>query len=375
MNRFENVLVAVDLNRRETEHLEVAAELAQRTHATLSLAYILPDNNLHQNLDEVLAKQASAGLEELRTQLTERGIKKVSVHLQRGEIVQSLIQIAKSTDADVIVLFEKHADTKHLVSSLVKKVIRVSPIPVWTVLKGAKKAIKKILCPVDGSPASKEALSVALDIARLYEARVHALYVYEPITHVPTLVKVNLEEVNREGFALAKQQFAAFLQVFDSKMLSNELLQGEAKAKILESLADYDLLVMGTTGRTGISRFVMGSVTEAVISNATCSFVTTHAQTLLPERLEEELSQIEFHFKAGLVLLNANKPKEAIKELAECLRLDPFYVPAMLKLAEAHEHLGDAHQAKQHRRQAENILERLWGKTLTDEIVKDFTSR
>lgn len=218
-------------------------------------------------------------------------------------------------------------------------------------------------------------MSVALDIARLYEARVHALYVYEPITHVPTLVKVNLEEVNREGFALAKQQFAAFLQVFDSKMLSNELLQGEAKAKILESLADYDLLVMGTTGRTGISRFVMGSVTEAVISNATCSFVTTHAQTLLPERLEEELSQIEFHFKAGLVLLNANKPKEAIKELAECLRLDPFYVPAMLKLAEAHEHLGDAHQAKQHRRQAENILERLWGKTLTDEIVKDFTSR
>ncbi len=375
MNRFENILVALDLSNGETEHLEVAAELAQRTHAVLSLAYILPDNNLHQNLDEVLAKQALAGIEALRTQLTERGIKKVSVHLQRGEIVQSLLQIAKSTDADVIVLFEKHAETKHLISSLVKKIIRVSPVPVWTVLKGSKKAIKKILCPADGSPASKEALSVALDIARLYEARVHALYVYEPITHVPTLVKVNLEEVNREGYAQAEQQFAAFLQVFDSKALSNELLQGEAKAKILESLADYDLLVMGTTGRTGISRFVMGSVTEAVISNATCSFVTTHAQTLLPERLEEELSQIEFHFKAGLALLHANKPKEAIKELAECLRLDPFYVPAMLKLAEAYEHLGDAHQAKQHRRQAENILERLWGKTLTDEIIKDFASR
>ncbi|MFN3344976.1 MAG: universal stress protein, partial [Chloroherpetonaceae bacterium] len=250
-----------------------------------------------------------------------------------------------------------------------------SPIPVWTVLKGSKKAIKKILCPVDCSPASKEALKVALDIARLYDAQVHTLLVYEPITHVPTLVKVNLEEVNREGYAHAEQQFATFLQVFDSKILSNELLQGEAKAKILEALTDYDLLVMGTTGRTGISRFVMGSVTESVISNATCSFVTTHAQTLLPERLEEEISQIEFHMKAAATLLSVQKPKEAIKELEECLQIDPFYVPAILKLVEAYEQLGDVHRAKQCRRQAENILERLWGKTLTDEIVKDFASR
>ncbi len=375
MNRFENILVALDLNSGETEHLDVAAELAQRTQAALSLAYILPNKDLQGGLDIALKAQATELLEKHREELSKRGIEKVSVHLQRGEIVQSLLQIAKSTDADVIVLFEKHAETKHLVSLLVKKIIRVAPIPVWAVLKGSKKAIKKILCPVDCSPASKEALKVALDIARLYEAQVHTLLVYEPITHVPTLVKANLQEVNREGYAQAEQQFAAFLQVFDSKALSNELFQGEARAKILESLAGYDLLVMGTTGRTGISRFVMGSVTEAVISNATCSFVTTHAQTLLPERLEEEISQIEFHMKVTATLLNAQKPKEAIKELVECLRIDPFYVPAMLKLVGAYEQQGDVHRAKQCRRQAENILERLWGKTLTDEIIKDFASR
>ncbi len=55
------------------------------------------------------------------------------------------------------------------------------------------------------------------------------------------------------------------------------------------------------------------------------------------------------------------------------VRIDMFYVPAMLKLSEAHQKLGDTHQAKQYQRQAESILERLWGKMPTDEIVRAST--
>ncbi len=136
------------------------------------------------------------------------------------------------------------------------------------------------------------------------------------------LVKVNLEEVNREGKAQCERQLQAFLQVFDSENFTSELCEGKASSKILERLSQFDLLVMGTTGRTGMRRWVMGSVTETVIRNTLSSFVTTHAQTLLPERLEEELSQIELHFKAGVALLNAQKPKESMKEFLECLRID-----------------------------------------------------
>ncbi len=380
MNRFKHILLAIDINSDESEprrvrqaHLEDAIELAQKQDATLSLIHILPDSALHPKLKEATAKHATEILESLRDQLNERGVKNVSIHLQYGDVASAIVNAAKKLDASAIMLYEKHADTKHLLSSVVGKIIRLSPIPVWTTLKGARKEIRKILCPVDCSPASKEALNVALSISQIYNASVHVLFVFEPTTHVPMFVKVNLEEVNREEKMQAERQLKAFLQVFEPWTFTSELCEGKASSKILERLSEYDLLVMGTTGRTGMSRWVMGSVTESVIRNATCSFVTTHAQTILPERLEEALSQIESHFKAGVALLNAQKPKESVKEFLECLRIDMFYVPAMLKLSEAYEKLGDAHEAKQYQRQAEAMLERLWGKVLTSEIMKAFT--
>ncbi len=379
MNRFEHILLAIDINRDESElrreYLEVAIELAQKQQATLSLIHILPNSALHSNLKDATAKHATEILESLRSELHERGVKNVAIHLQYGEVAPAIVNAAKKLDASLIMLYETHADTKHLLSSVVGKIIRLSPIPVWTTVKGAKKGIKKILCPVDCSPASKEALNVALSIARIYDASVHVLFVFEPITHVPMLVKVNLEEVNREGKAQCERQLQVFLQVFDSENFTSELCEGKVSSKILERLSEYDLLVMGTTGRTGMRRWVMGSVTETVIRNTTCSFITTHAQTILPERLEEELSQIELHFKAGIALLNAKQPKEAEREFLECLRIDMFYVPAMLKLSEVYQKLGDTHEAKQYQRQAETILERLWGKTLTNQIVKAFTAQ
>lgn len=374
MNRFENILVALDLNGGETEHLEVAINLAKKQQASIALIHVLPDA-LHPNLKEPTETRATQTLEKLRDELKSQGIKEVSIHLQCGDVATSIVQAAKELDASAIMLFEKHSDTKHLLSSIVGKVIRLSPIPVWTTLKGSKKEIKKILCPVDCSPASKEALNVALSLRKIYDASVYALFVFEPTTHVPMFVKVNLEEVNREEKAQAERQLEAFLQVFDSETFSHELCEGKPSIKILERLSEYDLLVMGTTGRTGMSRFVMGSVAETVIRNATCSFVTTHAQTMLPERLEEELSRVESRFKAGVALLNARKPKEAIKEFLECLQIDMFYAPAMLKLSESYQELGDAHQAKRYQKQAETVLERLWGKGLTDEIIKAFASK
>ncbi len=179
MNRFEHILLAIDINSDERElrreYLEVAIELAQKQQATLSLIHILPNSALHPNLKDATAKHATEILESLRGELHKRGVKHVGVHLEYGDVAPAIVNAAKKLDASTIMLYEKHADTKHFLSSVVGKIIRLSPIPVWTTLKGAKKGIKKILCPVDCSPASKEALNVALSIARIYDASVHVI--------------------------------------------------------------------------------------------------------------------------------------------------------------------------------------------------------
>ncbi len=370
MKWIENILVAVDVSCNEHQHLEDAAKLALREQATITLLTVLPKEAQNPSLKNLVEQYATDALEKLRQSLIAKGISEVHIYHDYGDVAQSIINGAQRTGADLVVLYEKHSDTKHLISEVVKKVIRLSPVPVWTTLKGANSEIKKILCPVDCSAASKSALALALRLASWCEASVHVLYVFEPITHVPTLVKVNLQEINREGKKQAELQFEDFLRDFHKHEFTTELAEGKATEKILEHLSEHDLLVMGTNGRTGLSRIVMGSVTEAVIRNAPCSFVTTHAEIMLSERAEDDLEFIELYFGEGVYNLEKGRYEQAIKFLLSCLDYDKFHVPARLKLAEVYHKIGNLQEAKRYRKQAEYVLSRQWGKEMAEKLLQ-----
>jgi len=370
MKWIENILVAVDVSRNEHPHLEDAATLALREQATITLLTVLPKEAQNPSLKNLVEQYATDVLEKLRQNLIAQGINQVRSCYNYGDVAQSIINSAERTGADLVVLYEKHSDTKHLISEVVKKTIRLSSVPVWTTLKGARHEIRKILCPVDCSAASKSALTLALHLATIYEASVRVLYVFEPITHVPTLVKVNLEEINRDGKKQAEFQLEEFLRDFYKQDFSTEIAEGKATEKILEHLSENDLLVMGTNGRTGLSRIVMGSVTETVIRNAPCSFVTTHAEILLSERAEDDLEFIELYFGEGVYNLEKGRYEQAIKFLLSCLDYDKFHVPARLKLAEVYHKIGNLQEAKRYRKQAEYVLSRQWGKEMAEKILQ-----
>lgn len=139
--------------------------------------------------------------------------------------------------------------------------------------------VRQILCPVDFSPFSRRALDHAAVLARWYEAQLTVLHV-SPL--VPTM------------FGLEPALSAATLAPFDRETLGRELLafvgetvkatpapqlvvrSGPAAATILEYAAEnnVDLVVLGTHGRTGFERFMLGSVTEKVVRKAPCPVLT-----------------------------------------------------------------------------------------------------
>lgn len=371
MKRFENILVAVDISRNEHQHFEDALELALHQQAAITLLNVFPSEAEHPKLKNMVVQYATETIERLKSNLIERGAKTVHTYLEYGETAQSIIKVAQRIGADLIMLYEKHSDVKPAISPVVKKTIRLSSIPVWTTVKDTRKTIKKILCPIDGSPSSKEALEVALCLIGIYEAHLMVLHVFEPITHVPTLVKVDLQEVNRERKRQAELQFDEFLRDFDRHKFSIEIAEGRAPEEILSHLSDYDLLVMGTNGRTGLSRIVLGSVTESVIQNATCSFVTAHRQFLRSEEAESKLDMLEQHFNEGVHSLERGYHEQAIKLFSSCLNYDKLYVPAMLKMSEAHSKMGNTQQAKHYHLQAEYVLKRQWGIKMAEKILHD----
>jgi nucleotide-binding universal stress UspA family protein len=145
----------------------------------------------------------------------------------------------------------------------------------------------KILVPVDGSKYSQAAVEYALKMAKLTKAKIIALH----IMHLPTYAYAYSGGQGVSPVAIPTPLPA---EVSDSeKMAAKKIVDDVAnmaenagvdvETKIVEhhpsvpdaiiqfaSEAGVDLIVMGTKGKTGIKRFLLGSVTESVVHHAHC---------------------------------------------------------------------------------------------------------
>lgn len=131
----------------------------------------------------------------------------------------------------------------------------------------------EILLPSDGSPAAAAALDHALDLAERCGARLHALYVVDQsaidgLRSGSELVAAALE---REGTETVERvERAATDRGVD---VATAVLAGTPVETILDYVADegIELVVMGTHGRTGVDRYLLGSVTERVVRGSDVS--------------------------------------------------------------------------------------------------------
>jgi nucleotide-binding universal stress UspA family protein len=144
---------------------------------------------------------------------------------------------------------------------------------------------ERILLPTDGSERAEQAAEHAVEIAKRFDATIHAIYVIETnelrreaaktggetITDPPpfgdrTKTRETFESIGHEALetveSLANEAGVEF---------QGEVLGGTTGGKIYSTILDYlanhdiELIVMGTHGRTGLTRAVLGSVTERVL--------------------------------------------------------------------------------------------------------------
>lgn len=136
---------------------------------------------------------------------------------------------------------------------------------------------KRILVPVDGSPTSALGLAEAIGLAKAHKARlllVHVVDIHnafgggaESSAYLADLIPA-LEQRGREILAKAAERARKAGLACDTVLL--ESLSGAAAEPILRQAkkSRVDLIVMGTHGRRGLRRLVMGSDAEQVVRNA-----------------------------------------------------------------------------------------------------------
>lgn len=140
--------------------------------------------------------------------------------------------------------------------------------------------IRKILIATDGSEYTKEAVSTGLHLAKILGADVTALYVIDQTSFVSfpidsSIVSVYsllenegkraVDEVRREGEGQGVK-------------VTPVVVEGSPTRKIVEMAVDFDLVVIGTLGRSALSKLFMGSVAERVTRYAPCPVLVVRSR-------------------------------------------------------------------------------------------------
>jgi len=145
-------------------------------------------------------------------------------------------------------------------------------------------ATKKILCPVDFSPGSQRALTTAVRLANEHGAELELVHAWTvpPISfggeyaYAPALV-TRLAADGQESLTAAVAQAVGL----GAKRVTSRLLNGAPWQQIVDLAASdpaYELIVVGSHGRTGLTRVWMGSVAEMVVRHAPCPVLTVRGE-------------------------------------------------------------------------------------------------
>lgn len=134
--------------------------------------------------------------------------------------------------------------------------------------------LKTILVPTDFSPGSEVAIDYAASLAKGSNATLLIVHVVEP---PPAVVDAGFAGYPLEDTEPEERQLLAKTRPTDDSVPVRQLLlHGSAASKLVETAEaeNADLIVMGTHGRTGLLRTLMGSVAESVVRRSPCPVLT-----------------------------------------------------------------------------------------------------
>ena len=142
---------------------------------------------------------------------------------------------------------------------------------------------RTILYPTDFSEPSRAAFDIACSLARDYDARLIVAHVRPPtrVVYTPGIPIVVEPEPREEAW----NELQRIRPANPAVRAEHRLLEGEAVPSILwlAEKEGCDLIVIGTHGRTGLNRVIMGSVAEGVSRGATCPVLTVRAPATTAE--------------------------------------------------------------------------------------------
>ena len=382
MKLIDKILLSTDFSESAEDALQAALYLAKTYQAELLVLHVIADFQAAvAELPESVRGVVTGQLQEIEDRCAREGVQAGQMLLETGNPFEHIVQQADFHDVNMIVMGAKGIENEagHRVGITAQKVMRKARKPVWTVKQGMGMPIKRIVCAVDFSDPARHALGNAVHLARNLGAELSVLHVIQPLSGLGVGMGKTAEKTKVEYEEKEREKFEACFKDIDIHGITcnKEIRQGKPHQEILQLTNQLraDLLVMGSEGRTGMARFLMGSVAEKVVREMPCSVMMVKGEDAIRLRVDMKVAEVEERFKIGKALLEEGFPAEAMRQFDYCLSQDMMFLPAWEGMAESQKHLGKDLLAEEYRRQAQYVKEKNWERKVEAEIRGEMWGR
>lgn len=376
MKLLDKILVALDFTESSQNVLQSAIELAKIFESTIIPIHILPDDVVNKKVKLMLNEMALTKLKGIEDLIRAEGLEVGKPLLIVGNPHQAIVRAAVDINANVILIGsgETHKGDIYRLGITAERIIQKSQKPVFLIKEDVLLNVHHILCPVDFSDSSRRALKNAIIMARRFKSELTILAVCE-LNGINWFTSEEYKEKeNNLRYVLHQEEFDTFLKEFNLTGVNwkKENPKGNPAEEILSATSRkmIDLLIMGTTGRTGVNRVLMGSVTEKVVREVPCSFLTLKSEDVISLQLDSHIRDIEKLHATGMKLIEDGFFEEAIEQFKACLNINDMHVPSYKSLASAYEKLNQPEKAKTYRSNAKDIMDKIWDRKIEEEVRK-----
>jgi len=276
MSIYKKVLIAIDGSETSMYALREYIRFSKADNPSISVVSVIPtyEGDLAatwtNNIVASIKKQCDASLSEAIKIAKEEGIT-IQALCEEGTIHEKIVDLADMENYDLIVMGKKGLSLieRAFVGSVTERVIGYSRQDILVIPNGAKIGRRNLLVATDGSAYSEAAARKAIEIAMQSHGEIKALSVVD----VTVEFMLRAHEVYDTLVAKAKGFSDAIKQKALAAGIKAEALvrDGEVYQVIIDVAKEQqaDMIIMGSLGRTGIKRLLMGSTAERVLGHAT----------------------------------------------------------------------------------------------------------
>ncbi len=270
---MSNILVPYDFNRQSELALEQAVNLARITKSKIILLYVNEFPGFITSLfsdrqDDEMLEKINDHLDSIAVRYSLRTGVDIDATMQKGRIYTTINRVAEETASTFIVMGTRSSDSndperKRMLGANTSRVIRSATCPVITISGSTHyEGCRSILLPMDLTKETKQKVGWAIDIAKIYGAKIRAVSALWSLNDTEIITKLNIQ-MNQVKRFIEETGIECEAEIIESP--KGEKTHVPAILEYARSKGDVDLIVIMTQQEFSIVEFFVGSHAQEFI--------------------------------------------------------------------------------------------------------------